>query len=301
MTWLGKILTFVVLVASVVWMFFTVQAYATRTNWRTAMVKWEKSHADSEASRKAELIRYQSTEAALRSQLANEQARSSDLQKQVANLDGANKKFVADFEAQQKVLEEGDVKAVRLQANIDSALKELDTIRSRNTDLENQTTGLVLKAEEAKREMVRAQNNARLSDMIARDYSKKIEDLNDRLAEGRGSGGLRGPLLDRPPPPVLGNLRGEVERVEGDLVLLSIGLDSGLSKGTVLEIYRLEGGGKYLGTIKISDLYQKQATAVFRPKDPKIPFAQLRPDEMPRKGDLVQPSDKIAGGGIIQR
>jgi hypothetical protein len=176
----------------------------------------------------------------------------------------------------------------------------LDTIRARNTDLENQMTGLVLEAEKAKREMVRAQNQARLSDSIAKDYGKKIEELNDRISEMRAQGGSNRLQLDKPPPPVLSNLRGQVDRVEGDIVQLSIGLDSGLSKGTVLELYRLGDGGKYLGTIKVADLYPKTSTAYFYPADPKRSAAQLRPDELPKVGDLVRPSESL-GGGIIQR
>ena len=296
MTWLGKILTFVVLIASVVWMYFTVQAYVFRTNWKSAQEKWQKTTNDSEAFRKAELSRYQASEAALRSQLDNEQKKLADIQKRLEAAEASNKKFVDDFKTQQKVIDDGDVKVTLLQANVDSSLKELDTIRARNTELENQTTGLIVKAEEAKREMIRAQNAAKLSDSIARDYGKKIDELNDKLSELRATGNRPGLNLNPPPPPVLSNLRGEVEQVKGDLVVLSIGIDSGLSKGTVLKLYRLEDGGKYLGTVRILDMKPKESTAVFLPVGAKQ-LNQLRPDELPRKGDQVEPLES----NVIQR
>ena len=34
MTWIGKILTVLVMIAAVVWMFLNVQAFTTRTNWK---------------------------------------------------------------------------------------------------------------------------------------------------------------------------------------------------------------------------------------------------------------------------
>ncbi|HEV3386776.1 MAG TPA: SUMF1/EgtB/PvdO family nonheme iron enzyme [Gemmata sp.] len=82
------------------------------------------------------------------------------------------------------------------------------------------------------------------------------------------------------------NLRGEVERAQGDLVQLSTVVDAGLSKNTVLELWRNEGGWRYLGTVRVIDVYPKQAIAVFTPAR-AIPFSQLRPEELPKKGDQV--------------
>ena len=68
--------------------------------------------------------------------------------------------------------------------------------------------------------------------------------------------------------PVLPNLRGEVVDVSGDLLTISIGIDAGLAVGTVLDIYRVEGGARYLGTVRVTDafnLYPKQAVVKFTP------------------------------------
>ena len=37
MTWLGKILTIVVMLGAVVWAYFTVQSYVTRVNWKNEL------------------------------------------------------------------------------------------------------------------------------------------------------------------------------------------------------------------------------------------------------------------------
>ena len=86
-------------------------------------------------------------------------------------------------------------------------------------------------------------------------------------------------------------MRGEVTDVAGDLVTISVGIDAGIGVGTVLELYRTNGGGRYLGTVKVTDafnLYSKQAVVKFTPAS-GLALARLRPEELPRKGDLVRP------------
>jgi hypothetical protein len=97
---------------------------------------------------------------------------------------------------------------------------------------------------------------------------------------------------------VLSNLRGEVTHVSGDFVTLSIGIDAGLGVGSVLDIYRLDGGGRYLGTVKITsalNLFPKQAIATFTPAR-NVPLDRLRAEDMPRRGDEVRPPNAISGG-----
>jgi hypothetical protein len=71
------------------------------------------------------------------------------------------------------------------------------------------------------------------------------------------------------------------------LVVLNIGLDAGLTAGAVLDVYREDGGGQYLGTVVVDRLYPKQAVAVFHPADAKRTIRQLRPEELPKAGDIV--------------
>ena len=73
----------------------------------------------------------------------------------------------------------------------------------------------------------------------------------------------------------------------GDFVHISIGIDAGLEPGSRLDVYRESGGGQYLGTLVVTKaLYPKEAVAQFRPSRP-VAISQLRPDELPRKGDTV--------------
>jgi len=176
----------------------------------------------------------------------------------------------------------------------------VDIIRNRNKSLEDTMVALRVEVENAKKDEVRSRNAAKLASAIADDYSKKIEELLLKNNELRASGGVLNPLkaIDKPPPPVLTNLRGEVTDVQGDLLTISVGIDSGMAVGTVLDVYRLEGGGKYLGTVKVTsalNLFSKQAIVTFTPSRRDLPFDRLPVADLPKKGDLVRPPEALQG------
>jgi hypothetical protein len=186
------------------------------------------------------------------------------------------------------------------QGHIERTLAELVTVRARADVLENRVVALVRETEEAKKGETRANNEAKLARAIADENSRKVDELQGRLAEARAAvgGGTLASRLNKQPPPVLANLRGEVTDVAGDLVTLSIGIDAGLAVGTTLDIYRTEGAPRYLGTVKITsplNLFPKQAIATFTPAR-DVPFERLRPEERPKKGDEVRPLNALTGG-----
>lgn len=299
MTWLGKILTIVIFLGALVWAFFTVQNYVLRTNWRTEYEKYKAAYKDASAKRQEDENRHRAAEELLRRQLAYEQTRTASLSKTVESLSASAKKAGNDFAILQAEYQKGDINAVKSQANITALNSELSGVRKRNGELEDNAVNLTVAAEKAKAEMVRAQNSERLAQSIASDNAKKVEDLQGRVNELRAAGGGTGAgtvlrAIDKPPPPVLANLRGEVLDVAGDLLTISVGIDAGLAVGTVLEIDRIEGGARYLGTVKVTDafnLYPKQAVVKFTPASGK-PLSRLRPEELPHKGDRVHaPSD----------
>ncbi len=303
MTWLGKILTFVVMVASVVWMYLTAQAFVTRTNWQARASSLETALKETRSARETEFQRFQASEAALKGLLETEQNRNKDLSTSNKSISDAAAKSDADFKRQQDALFKGDVDATKLQTNFAGTVAELDTVRKRNTDLENDRVALVLAAEEAKREEVKALNSARLALAIADDNARKVEELQGRVTDLLATGGTAsGTVLrsiNKPPPPVLANLRGEVTRVAGDLLTISVGIDAGIGVGTVLDIYRTEGGqGKYLGKVKVTsglNLFPKESIVTFIPARPDIPLDRLPAGDLPRRGDLVRPAEALTG------
>jgi hypothetical protein len=298
MTWLGKILTIVIFLGSLAWAFFTVQSYVLSTNWKAERDKYKAAYDEARAKRTDDHNRHLAIEDALRRQIAHELTRNASLSKTVETLSAGARKANEDFVRLEGEYQKGDINAVKHQANIVALISELTASRDRTYLLEDQSVKQAIATEEAKADMVRAQNSEKLAQSIAAENARKVDDLQARLSEmrlragGGGSGGGVLPLIDKPPPPVLPNLRGEVLEVAGDLATIDIGIDAGLAVGTVLELYRTEGGGRYLGTVKVTDafnLYAKQAVVKFTPAS-GLPLARLRPEEMPRKGDLVRPS-----------
>lgn len=296
MTWLGKILTFMVFLGALAWGYFTLQAFVLRTNWKVEADKYKKAYNEAKAKRQDEANRFYAAEEALRRRVAIAQQQNDALNSQVRDLVAAAKKTTDDITRLQSEYEKGDVTSLKLQANLDSSVKELKFVRDRNYSLEDGRVQLVIAAEDARREMVRARNSEKLAQSIADDNAKKVEDLVARVTElrqGGGSGSAVVRSIDKPAPPVLPNLRGEVTDLAGDLLVISVGIDSGLAVGTTLDLYRLAGGGTYLGTVKVtssSNLYPKQAVVRFTPAR-NVPLDRLSADELPRKGDLVKPTD----------
>ena len=296
MTWLGKILTIVIFLGALVWAYFTIQSHVLATNWKVERDRYKAAYDEARARRQDDSSRHLAAEDLLRRQIAVEQTRNASLSKTIETLSAAAKKEATNFVILQEQFEKGDVNAVKHQANITTLNSELTAVRLRNYELEDNSVKQAIATEEAKAEMVRAQNSEKLAQQIAADNAQRAEALQSRVDEMRlrgsagGSGGVA-PLLDPKPAAVLPNLRGRVEDVAGDLVTISVGIDAGVGVGTVLEIYRTEGGGRYLGTVKVTDafnLYAKRAVAKFTPASGQ-PLARLRPEELPKKDDLIRP------------
>ena len=289
MTWLGKILTFVVMIGAVVWAYFTAQAYVTRVNWKTELDRERVARKASDAALLAEQRRHLAKEDLLARQLADTKSRVTGYEEQIAKFD----KDAADLAA---------IRLADQKRQVEFDAKQMERGADRGEFLENRLVALTLETENAKRDATRANNEAKLALTIADENAKKVEDLQARLATARaGGGGAGGTALrsfDKPPPPVLANLRGEVTDVAGDLVTLSIGIDSGLAVGTTLDIYRTEGGARYLGTVKVTsalNLFPKSAIVSFTPAR-NVPIDRLRPEELPKKGDEVRPLNALTGG-----
>jgi hypothetical protein len=220
------------------------------------------------------------------------QSRSDDLSKQVEDLTALGRKADADYKKIEKDYNDADVQARILGASLMTIQEELKQTRNRSNVLEDERVKLVLAKELAERGRVKAENEAKLSRALADENAKKVETLSALVTELRQSGGtgtasvLR--HIDKIPAPLPENIRGTVTRdMQGNFVQISLGIDAGLEPGSKLDVYREGGGGKYLGTLTVTkSIYPKQAVAEFKPARP-VALSQLRPDELPRKGDTV--------------
>lgn len=293
----GKILAFLVLIGACVWAYFTVTVYVTRTNWKARADNYEKAFKESEAQRQKESDEFRAAREHLSRLYDAQKSRGDDQELALADLAAAGRKANAEYQKLEDDYRNADVQAKILQANVTATQAELADNRKRLGDLEDQRVKLVIAKEIADRARLQAENEAKLARAIADENARKIETLAAQVTELRLTGGsgtasvLRS--IERQPSPLPDNIRGSVQEVAGDFVRISIGIDAGLEPGSRLDIYRTDGGGQYLGTLVVTrSLYPKEAVAEFKPKR-SVPVTQLRPDELPRKGDTV---GQVTGG-----
>lgn len=292
MSWLGKILTFLVLIASLVWVYFTVTTYVTRTNWKARADSYEKALKDSEAARLSEQKTLEGEVAKMARLLKAEQDRATELNANYDKLAADSKKGNDDYNKLLANATDADVREKLLIAGRVVDIDEVKRTRDRNSKLEDDAVKLVLAKENAVREQLRAENEAKLQKALAEDNAGRVLILQAQVTELRQSGGGGGATvirsIEKAPAPLPDGIRGIVTRASnGDFVEISIGIDAGLEPGSKLDIYRLSEG-KHLGTLVIqgTSLRPKEAIAAFRPAR-GVPISQLRPDELPRKGDNV--------------
>jgi hypothetical protein len=294
MSWLGKILTFVVFLGACVWAYFTVNVYVTRTNWKAETEKYKKAYQDAIAAREKDHREAQAEKEAYARMYAAELNRADGLSKNLDDLTAAGRKADAAYRRLEEDYNKADVQNKLLATNLNTTIDELTNTRKRNNDLEDRAVGLVLAKELADRERLRAENEAKLARAIADENARKVETLTAQVNELRATGGGGGVAtvlrsIEKPPAPLPENIRGTVLRnmTSGNFVHISIGIDAGLQPGSRLDVYRETNGGQYLGTLVVtSTIEPKEAVAEFRPAR-GVPVSQLRPDELPRKGDTV--------------
>jgi beta-lactamase regulating signal transducer with metallopeptidase domain len=130
---------------------------------------------------------------------------------------------------------------------------------------------------------------------------REMKDLQKLMrSRKRGPGGLAPPASDAPPapvdqPPPADDVEGTV-MVEGtvtetdaksDLVTVSIGSESGVTRGNTLLVYRLKPRPEYVGTLSVIDSQPKEAVArLIKP---------LRAGPV-KKGDIVTSRVPATGG-----
>jgi hypothetical protein len=145
-------------------------------------------------------------------------------------------------------------------------LKEEEVVR-RNAEVKNLTAALQeregringLEADARKFQASALAEKARADSLQARaeNLLAANKDLLLKIAELNTGGDKKGPLtkikLGEPnPPPTL--VKGTIERVESDLVTLSVGSDHGLALNQTVEAYRLAPDAAYLGRVRIVEV-----------------------------------------------
>jgi peptidoglycan hydrolase CwlO-like protein len=283
MTVLGKILVFVNLVFSLLTAGLIVMVYTTRTNWNYAYRDLSSKYTALGASSRAELD-------AATDLSANKEKQLQALLREKQALENAvksEKDEAARALAELKTLTETVGKTGQ---NVQALVQELERRRDEVTNLQRLLGEKEKKISEIDAQMARLRDEAvqfRIQWEQARDRNEALRRENEGLVREAGElrrqlGGTATPAQSSPAgagptATAPADLRGTVQRVEGDLATITPGSDAGVAVGAELSVFRTQPRPEYLGTIKI--LAASPHEAVGRLQGPKR--TQIR------KGDEV--------------
>jgi hypothetical protein len=291
MTWIGKILAVFVLIIGVAAMWFMATVYVARNNWKNDRDQWAKLYKEAETARISEQSNYGKEKDALERQLAAEISKSKGLVAERDKLKGSSDQVAAENVRLNKIIRDADPTAADLQANLQALTDEAKKLRDLSVIREKERQQLTLDRENALKDKQSAENVAKTAVADKLLAEGKVESLNTQLAELRATGGNANALVlnsfGKPAAALPDGIRGTVTDYKDGYVALSIGIDAGLTNGAVLDIFRSEGGGQYLGTIVIERVQPKESVAKFRPADVRRSIGKLRAEELPKIGDTV--------------
>lgn len=252
MTLLGKILTVLILVLSVVFMSFSMLVFATHRNWREAAATLQNEVQDARKQRDEIQIEFNRSKDALAAEQAArrfaiaaarskyEQANASlqAVNSQLQELTGAHGELQQLHRTTVEELDRLTTEVATLRDQIRVAQQDRDTQFAevvRLTDELNRLEGVKATLED-RREQLLAQNSKFAAVLKAHDI-----DVNANIANI--------------PPPVDGVVTGVSDR---ELIEISLGSDDGLKEGHRLEVFRQN---TYLGRVIIKRTSPDRAVA----------------------------------------
>jgi len=292
---LGKILAVLVMLVSVVWAALTAQSYVTRTNWKTRAETYKKAFDRAtdrlEEERGARIRAVSDLETRVRSLTLENEAQD----KKIREVSKGNSDTLARITELDKAIKSPDEQNRELQAIRDVADKRSKDFRKAVSDLESANDKYRFDLESANRDKRTAEQQAALQLDRADDAKKRLEAAQDEIRGlkqqvAAGASGREMPIIpgERLPDQLLDKTRATVTGYKDGLVVINLGLDTGIQPRSVLTLCRSGAGGKFLGYIEVTETVQeKQAVAVFKPVSGKA-IKDLKPDELPKIGDAVE-------------
>ncbi len=287
MNTIGKILVLLNFLFAVIVGALVVMVAATSNQWKEAYVALKREADIHKIARDQDqnVTRKVLTDAK-QERLDNEQLKQKmkDLSDQFGVTEDGYKLRIATLEnnAAESQITLDNAKAA-LKRTTDEVTLLRDTLKEREV--------LVVNLEaEVNKARLRAQN----FESIARAHQLRNENLTEELRKttlelvrvqtgaNPDSIVIRNP--NDPNPPAV-KVEGKIERVEGDLVLISLGTDHGVNKNNTLDVFRLNPDSKYLGMVRIVDANNHNSVARLIPSG----NAAFRPQL--KLGDVV--SSKI--------
>jgi uncharacterized protein YhaN len=274
MNLVGKILTGMICVMSLVFMTFAVMVYATHKNWRQVVERTANETPPGETVGLKHLI---ADLKAQNTQLKDEREKlDAEVAAERTAKDEALKKLRAERDELQKQRDTLDQQLAELQKNHAEAVATVKTSTDALTDLTGEVAKLrdeIRAAQDDRDKRFRAvveltdQNNQMRGQLTSR--KERMQQLAAQVASFRDVLNKHGwKEGDSDPPPAA--LKGEVLAINANgMIEVSAGADDGLRKGHTLEISRQS---KYLGRIEIISTTTDRAVGKILPGFKKAPI-----------------------------
>ena len=263
MNLLGKLFIVLIFIGSIMLAAFSVTLYATHTNWK----KQTETLTVELNQKKDELKKLQDAKAGMETALKLEIKRQADrsvaLARKAGDLERDNDEAriqLADLEAKRTTevaaTHAALAEAEAFRTQFDETNKKLHLAQSEWVSM---STDLVKKVDEAHSLAIQLAHFQSICAQLNEDYRNAMEVL-------RKFGYSPDPALYAKHPPA--GIRGSVTEVrEKGVIEISIGSDSGLSKGHQLDIVRnREGRSSYIGKIEIVSTAADRAVAQVMPE-----------------------------------
>lgn len=267
MSVIGKIFVFLVLILSLIQGGLTVVLYTARTTWaaqnkdlqaqlqvaRANALQWqaEKKLSDDQLSKRDDENKQK---------LAIVQKELDAKNNQVADFQQAEQKRKLEGLGKEETVKSAQADLKRQQADNEQLKGTLTTQMDENKKLVNEA--IVLRQDKIQAE-IRANALAEVNQKMERALEESAREIARLKAPLSGGTAKAGNGKNPPPEKVEGLVRQVTEGPNG-LVKITIGSDAGLQKGHTLEVFRLANvadQSKYLGTIKILEVYPTEAVA----------------------------------------
>jgi len=260
MNFVGKILTVLISVMSLVFMTMAVMLYATHTNWRDVVKNPNTGLEVKYNNLKAERDNLQHKFDSAKKELENERIVKGDeltkLQNTVVEL--RNQRAALEKQTQDLKTSQGEAVAAmnKTQETLKKLREEVETLRAENRQAQKERAeaferAVALADQVNQREIdvkrLRGEKNDLAADSTRMRDLLRLYDINPDEDSSRGLLRVSGQIL---------------AVVGGDSVELSIGQDDGLKKGHQLEVYRSQAGqNRYMGRLEVVDTSPDRAVA----------------------------------------
>jgi uncharacterized protein involved in exopolysaccharide biosynthesis len=247
MTFVGRILVFTILIFALVMLGISTVVFTTEKNWKAAKEAEAKRVSELQTKLTAAQTDVKKVEADLAAARAAAAAETKARDQEIAKLEAETKTAQDQATQANTALGVAEQNAKIALEEADSKRKEVEQLRQQRADVEKQANEYKLRQTELNdkiRELERAKETLE-------NNTKDLRERTARLATALRSHGLSDDpsayaAIESPPA-----VEGEVVRVRGNRVELSIGSDDGLVPGHEIYLFRTKPRPEYLGKVKI--------------------------------------------------